>query len=164
LVDLATDLSPLGVERAVNDADKRGLIDPGTLRSRLDCYAGEPGVQVLRGVLDKQTFRLSDSNLEVFFRRIAKAAALPPPLTKQVVNGYEVDFYWPRLGLVVETDGLRYHRTPSTQARDAERDRAHVLAGMTPLRFTHYEIRYRPASVRRQLEDVLALLRARNQD
>jgi very-short-patch-repair endonuclease len=61
------------------------------------------------------------------------------------VNGFEVDFFWPDLGLVVETDGLRYHRTPSAQLRDARRDRAHVMAGMTPLRFTHYEVRYEPA-------------------
>ena len=46
-----------------------------------------------------------------------------------------------------ESDGLRYHRTPSTQARDARRDRAHVLAGMTPLLFTHHEIKYKTLSV-----------------
>jgi very-short-patch-repair endonuclease len=34
-------------------------------------------------------------------------AGLPLPLTKQMVNGFEVDFYWPDLGLVVETDGKR---------------------------------------------------------
>jgi hypothetical protein len=37
---------------------------------------------------------------------IARDAGLPAPLTGQVVNGFEVDFYWPDLGLVVETDGL----------------------------------------------------------
>jgi very-short-patch-repair endonuclease len=41
-------------------------------------------------------------------------AGLPSPLSKQIVNGWEVDFYWPDLGLVVETDGLRYHLMPST--------------------------------------------------
>jgi hypothetical protein len=151
LVDLATELEPLGVERAVNEADKRDLIDPETLRVALDGYAGEPGVQALRGLLDKRTFRLSDSDLEILFRPIAAVAGLPPPLTKQIVNGFEVDFFWPELGLVVETDGLRYHRTASTQARDARRDRAHVLAGMSPLRFTHHEIKHEPARVRSEL-------------
>jgi len=147
LVDLATELSAVAIERAVNEADKRDLIDPETLRSRLGDYAGEPGAPLLRKVLDKRTFRLSDSDLEILFRRIVAEAGLPPPLTKHRVNGYEVDFYWPDLGLVVETDGLRYHRTPTAQARDAERDRAHVLAGLTPLRFTHYEVKYEPARV-----------------
>jgi hypothetical protein len=44
-------------------------------------------------LLDRDTFRLSDSELEVLFRPIANDAGLPPPLTKQRVNGFEVDFY-----------------------------------------------------------------------
>jgi very-short-patch-repair endonuclease len=151
LVDLATELGPLGVERAVNEADKRDLIDPETLRLALEGYAGQPGAPALRNLLDKRTFRLSDSDLEILFRPIAASAGLPSPRTTQVVNGFEVDFVWPELDLVVETDGLRYHRTPSTQTRDARRDRAHVLAGMTAIRFTHYEIKYERARVRAEL-------------
>ena len=45
-------------------------------------------------------------------------AGLPKPLTQQWLHGFRVDFYWPELGLVVETDGLRYHRTAAQQARD----------------------------------------------
>jgi len=61
----------------------------------------------------------------------------------------------------VETDGLRYHRTPSAQLRDARRDRAHVMAGMTPLRFTHHEVRYEPAHVRGALVKTIAMLQKR---
>jgi hypothetical protein len=100
LIDLATELGPLGVERAVNETDKRDLVDPETLRSRLGHYEGEPGVPLLRKLLDKRTFRLSDSDLEILFRPIAVEAGLPFPLSKQMVNGWEVDFYWPDLGLV----------------------------------------------------------------
>lgn len=156
---LATELSPLGVERAINEADKRDFIDPEALRAALDRYQGEPGAPLLRRLLDEQTFRFSDSDLEILFRPIAAEAGLPFPLSKQLVNGWEVDFYWPDLGLVVETDGLRYHRTASTQARDARRDRAHALAGMTPLRFTHYEIKHEPAAVRAELSRAAVLLR-----
>ena len=45
---------------------------------------------------------------------------------------------------MVETDSLRYHRTPAQQARDRERDQAHTAAGRTPLRFTHAQVRYEP--------------------
>jgi len=162
LIDLATELSSIEVERAVNDADKRDLIDPESLRLALDSHAGEPGVRPLRTILDRLTFRLSDSDLEIYFRPIAASAGLPSPLSKQWVNGFEVDFFWPDLGLVVETDGLRYHRTPSAQNRDARRDRAHTLAGMTPLRFTHYEIRYEPRRVRSELTRALAMLQKRS--
>jgi Protein of unknown function (DUF559) len=161
LVDLAAELAPRRVERAINEADKLDLIDPETLRIAVEDYAGQPGAPQLRGVLDKRTFRLSDSDLEIFFRPIAAGAGLPPPLSKQLVNGWEVDFYWPDLGLVVETDGLRYHRTASTQTRDARRDRAHALAGMTPLRFTHYEVMHEPAEVRSELSHAADLLSRR---
>jgi very-short-patch-repair endonuclease len=159
LVDLASELDEIAVERAVNEADKRNLIDPETLRGRLNAYAGQSGAPTLRRLLDKRTFRLSDSDLEVLFRPIAAAAGLPSPLTKEKVNGWEVDFYWPGLGLIIETDGLRYHRTASTQSRDARRDRTHALAGMTSFRFTHYEVKHEPTQVRDELSRIATLLR-----
>jgi very-short-patch-repair endonuclease len=68
-----------------------------------------------------------------------------------------VDFYWPELGLVVETDGLRYHRTPSQQARDRLRDQAHSAAGIVPLRFTHWQVRHE----RQHVETTLAAVAQR---
>lgn len=59
---------------------------------------------------------------------------------------------------MVETDGLRYHRMPSAQIRDARRDRAHARAEMTALRFTHYEVKHEPARVRSELRQVATLL------
>jgi predicted transcriptional regulator of viral defense system len=41
LVDLATELGPVALERAVNDADKRDLIDPEALRDDLSRFGGE---------------------------------------------------------------------------------------------------------------------------
>ena len=160
-MDLATELGPIPLERAVNDADKRDLIDPEALREELARFAGEPGVRSMRQLLDKLFFRLSDSDLEIYFRRIVRGARLPMPLSKQRVNDFEVDFFWPELGLVVETDGLRYHRTPSAQIRDARRDRAHVMVGMTPLRFTHYEVRYEQRRVRAALAKTITMLQQR---
>ncbi|HEY2478281.1 MAG TPA: hypothetical protein VGI17_06080, partial [Solirubrobacterales bacterium] len=80
LIDLATELKIMRLERAVNEADKLDLVDPETLRMALDAYVGMPGVKTLRTMLDRHTFRLSDSDLEVFFRPLAMAAGLPLPL------------------------------------------------------------------------------------
>jgi hypothetical protein len=147
LVDLATELPDGRLERAVNEADKRDLIDPEALRAALTERRGERGVKRLAALLDKRTFRLSDDELERRFRPIAAAAGVPVEETKVWVNGFEVDFFWPRLGLVVETDGLHYHRTPATQARDRVRDQVHTAAGLTQLRFTHHQVRYEPRYV-----------------
>jgi very-short-patch-repair endonuclease len=157
LVDMASEVGWSAVERAVNDADKRDLVDPETLRAALGDYRGVPGVRLLRAVIDKHTFRLSDSELEVRFRPLARAAGLPPPLTKQMVNGFEVDFHWPELGLIVETDGLTYHRTGISQSRDRLRDQTHTAAGLTTLRFSHYQVRHEPAHVRAVLRKVASL-------
>jgi very-short-patch-repair endonuclease len=151
LIDMALRLDRAGVERMINEADKYNLAHPPGIRRALDQRAGEPGIAQLRRILDRRTFRLTKEELERRFLPLAAKAGLPVPLTGQWVNGFEVDFYWPDLGLVVETDGLRYHRTPAEQARDRLRDQAHTAAGHTQLRFTHEQVRYEPDYVRRIL-------------
>lgn len=160
LIDQALVLSPPQLEAAINEADKLGLISPPELRRELDRYAGRPGAPALRTVLDRRTFRLTDSELERRFLPLARRAGLGPPQTQAWVNGFRVDFYWPDLGLVVETDGLTYHRTPAQQARDRQRDQAHAAAGLTSLRFTHAQVRYEPEHVERVLATVARRLRA----
>lgn len=164
LIDEATRLRPMQLERAVNEADKLDRVNPETLRTVLARHHGQPGVAPLRAILDRRTFRLSDSDLELYFRPLARAVGLPEPDTKAWVNGFEVDFHWPELGIVVETDGLRYHRTPSQQARGLVRDQAHLSAGLLPLRFSHAQIRFEPGHVRDTLRRTAAIARARRGD
>jgi very-short-patch-repair endonuclease len=157
LIDLAAG-SYRELERAVNAADGLDLIDPESLRLALGEHGGRRGVARLRELLDRRTFRLTDLELERCFLPLAATAGLPVPLTRQRLNGFRVDFFWPDLRLVVETDGLRYHRTPAQQARDRVRDQAHLAAGFTPLRFTHAQVRYEPDHVRSTLAAVVRRL------
>jgi very-short-patch-repair endonuclease len=156
LIDLSLRFDRRGVERMINEADKYDLVHPPELRRALDERAGERGVAPLRQILDRRTFRLTKEELERRFLPLASKADLPVPLTGQIVNEFEVDFYWPDLGLVVETDGLRYHRTPAEQARDRLRDQAHTAAGLTQLRFTHEQVRYEPEHVVRILAQTVS--------
>jgi len=158
MLDLATELGPKSLERAVNEADKLDLVDPETLRRELDGRAGRAGVKPLRALLDRDTFLLTDEELERLFLSLVREMGLPLPRTREMVNGFEVDFFWPELKLVVETDGLRYHRTPSAQARDALRDQIHTAAGYTRLRFSHHQVRYEPAHVKRILGETVVRL------
>jgi very-short-patch-repair endonuclease len=118
-------------------------------------------VKTLRTLLDRHTFRLSDSDLEVLFRPLARAAAFPPPMTKHMVLGYETDFFFPDHGLVVETDGLRYHRTPAQQARAVKRDQVHTASGLRVLRFTHWQISHEPDEVTTILRQIRPHLQPR---
>ena len=112
---------------------------------------------MVRTLIDRRTFRLTRSDLEAIFIPLSVRAGLGIPLTREWVNGFEVDFFWPDLGLVVETDGGRFHRTPPQQTADRRRDQAHMRAGLTPLRFTHGQVEFE----RRRVEATLAAVARR---
>jgi very-short-patch-repair endonuclease len=150
LVDIATCVGGSQLEEAVNEADKLDLADPEALRAAIDGLR-RPGVARLRKLLERSTFVLTDSELERRYLRVSARAGLPTPRTQAVVNGHRVDFFYPELRLVVETDGLRYHRTPTQQARDLKRDHAHTAADLRRLRFSHAQVRYEPEYVERTL-------------
>jgi very-short-patch-repair endonuclease len=160
LIDRAAGLDRRGIEREVSEADKLGLTTPPDLRGALHRYRGQRGVARLREALDRRTFRLTDSELERYFLPVVREVGLPMPRTRQHVNGFRVDFFWPDLRFVIETDGLTYHRTPAQQAEDLVRDQTHVAAGYTPLRFTHEQVRYESEYVRRTLSAVVVRLSA----
>ncbi|HEV7482232.1 MAG TPA: type IV toxin-antitoxin system AbiEi family antitoxin domain-containing protein [Solirubrobacterales bacterium] len=159
LVDLAVDLPDGQLEAAVNEADHLRLVDPERLRKEIDALPRWLGSERLRGLLDKPTITLTTTELERLFLPLALKAGLAAPLTQAWLDGYRVDFYWPDLGLVVETDSLRYHRTPFKQARDKRRDNAHAGSGLTPLRFTHGQVLHEPAYVLRTLARAARLRR-----
>lgn len=153
LIDLASVVGGGTLERSINEADRKGLINPEDLAVSVAALSPRPGLSLLRGLLERESRSLTDSGLERRFRRIARAAGLPAPETQVMVNGYRVDFLWPKQGLVVEVDGLRYHRTPLQQAADRRRDQTHTAAGLTVLRFAQHQVVHEP-------EQVESLLRA----
>ncbi|HEX2358458.1 MAG TPA: type IV toxin-antitoxin system AbiEi family antitoxin domain-containing protein [Solirubrobacterales bacterium] len=79
LIDLGTCLSPGQLEAAVNEADKRDLIDPEELRAIVERSAGMRGVVALRRLLDRATFTLTDSELERRFLLLLRRTACPGP-------------------------------------------------------------------------------------
>jgi very-short-patch-repair endonuclease len=141
-VQLAGRVKPGALEAALNEADKKDLIHVEQLRREIEALRGRRGVAALRRVIDRATFRYTDSELERAMRPIYRAARLGEPETQVRVNGKLVDFYWPELNFVIETDGGRFHRTAFQQANDRRRDQAHTLANTAFLRFTHGQIRY----------------------
>jgi very-short-patch-repair endonuclease len=159
LIDLAARHEQRTVERFVNEADRLRLVRTDTLRKALADHAGERGVERLRTILDRRTFRYTRTELERDFIPIATSIGLPRPQTSVYINGHEVDFYFPTINLVIETDGLTYHRTPAQQAKDRERDQDHTVAGTPHLRFTHAQIKFEADRVRRVLSATASLLK-----
>lgn len=156
LVDLASCVVEWQVEKAINDADRLGLVDLVALRAEVNCLLPRPGMARLRRLLGCDA--LTDTGLERKFLGIVREAGLPLPETQVWVNGYRVDFYWPDLGLIVETDGWVHHRTSGEQATDHRRDQAHTKAGLTTLRFAEKQVRYEPRQVKATLSAVMRRL------
>ena len=158
LVALAARFPADQIETAITRACFRQQTNPEQLLRYLDTIGNRKGVAPMRELLERHLFSLPDSELERYFRPIAKAAGLPTPLTQHHVNGYRVDFWFPTLGLVVETDGLGSHFNAIQQTADRKRDQAHTAAGLTQLRFTHYQVRYEPKDVQAILARVAGRL------
>lgn len=154
LVDLATCLPIGGLEAAVNEADHLNLVDPERLLAALGSLPRRAGLRRLRNLLEGAAGSLTATELERRFLPLARAVGLPLPQTQTWLDGHRVDFFWPELGLVVETDSLRYHRTPFKQANDKRRDNAHAASGLTTLRFSAGQIRHEPGYVRQTLARV----------
>jgi very-short-patch-repair endonuclease len=121
---------------------------------------GRYGAAKVLRLLDRDTYVVTDSRLEQRFLRIAKRAGLPPPEAQRRLEGGRVDFHWPRLGLIVEADSLRYHRTPAQQRADRLRDQTHAAAGLATLRFTHWQIFFDASHVEAILRQVAERLQA----
>jgi Protein of unknown function (DUF559) len=155
IADIARGMTRDELEQTINQADVRGVVEVAALRTAVEDMR-TPGAARVRATIDRLTFTMTRSRLERWFLPIAARAGLPPPRTCVYVNGYEVDFHWPELGLVVETDGGTFHRTAAQQAQDRRRDHAHTLAGLRHLRFTHGQVRYEPGYVEETLARVAA--------
>src|SRR3954454_7957383 len=147
LLDVALRLNGEQYERAVNEAANKDLIDPEELRAALETLGSQPGIRPLRRLLDRDTYVVTDTELEQRFVPIARRAALPKPEAQAHLNGRRVDFYFRELGIVVEANSLRFHRTASQQANDARRSQAHIKAGLLPIPFTHHQITHDPTYV-----------------
>jgi very-short-patch-repair endonuclease len=139
MIDLASDATEDELEAAINTADKLDLIDPEAMSDAI-ADRRRNGTARLKAVLRRH--QPTDSPLEREFLRLVKRAGLPPPETQRKFGKHRVDFFWPDLNLVVETDSLRYHRTAAEQAKDRVRDQDHFVAGRRTVRFTRAQVRH----------------------
>lgn len=145
VIDLAAHLDHEALTRAVNEADRLKIVDPDELASLVESLRNRRGIRNLRTLLSGYT--RTDSDLERRFLKLVDRAGLPRPQTQVALHGFRVDFYWPDLDLVVETDGLTYHRTAAQQAVDLKRDQVLAAAGLRCVRFPNAQVRSEPDEV-----------------
>ena len=158
LLDLAEVVPRPALVRAVEQAEVVRALDLLDLERVIARHPGRAGARRLLRVLAEQFGHTSvtRSELEVMFLDLCAAAGLPRPLVNSTVAGLEVDFLWPRLGLVAEVDGYRFHGTRTAFERDRERDAVLLAAGLRVLRFTYRAITRDRRRVQRTLREIAA--------
>lgn len=158
LVDLASCLPTGQLEAAINEADHLDLVNPEALRTAIDSLTRRPGARQLRTLLDAAAHAITSTELERRFLPLVREVGLPRPETQTQLGSHRVDFFWAELGLVVETDSLRYHRTAFKQGADKRRDNANARRALVTLRFSHGQVCYEPDYVRSELTAVARAL------
>ena len=96
------------------------------------------------------------SELERRFLLLCRRYRLPPPEVNIRVAGLLVDFTWRDHGLVVETDGYRFHRGRAAFEDDRARDLRLRQAGFDVIRLSYRQVLNGPEQVAGVLREALS--------
>jgi predicted transcriptional regulator of viral defense system len=125
----------------LEEADRLHLLELKKVEDLLRRRRGQPGSRRLARVLaEHHEPPPARSELERRFLRLCADAGLPAPSVNVLVEGLEVDAFWPKQRLVVEVDGFAHHRSRSAFEADRARDVRLRLAGYEVLRFTYRQV------------------------
>ena len=162
LLDIAEDATRREVERAVDRAAQRRLLDMAALDDVRARANGRRGAPLLRAVLDSHRAgsTLTRNELEERFLTICHAAAFPPDAVNAWIpypdgSGAEADFLWRTQRLIVEVDGRETHGTAQAFESDRRRDQRLALLGWRVIRFTWRQVTYEPTYVTATLRGLL---------
>lgn len=150
VIDLAAIATAEEVERALIAADSLRILNRPRLAELLEEARGRRGVRTLRSIIGGEPVRVR-SDREVDMLLACRLAGLPEPVVNGTVEGFEVDYHWPALKLVVELDGWRFHGGRDRMNADRDRDQRLTLAGWLVVRFTRDQLVADPAACARRL-------------
>ena len=134
LLDLADVLDAQALRRTITEAESRGRFDLASLAAVAQNNPGRRGAKLMRAA--EAAGHRTRSPLEDRFLAFVERWGVEEPESNVWLEGYEVDFLWRRVGLVVEMDGAAEHGTRAAVRRDRRRDRVLWRAGFRTMRLT----------------------------
>ncbi len=158
LLDVAEVEGERVVAKALEEADRRELLDPLAIRACAERNPGRRGLAVLLPLLDEFVSTPgAEEGLEREFQLFLRERGLPLPLVNTLVHGHLVDCYWAEQRVVVELDSRTWHGHWSARERDLARDATHLRHDVRPLRVTSRRLRREPDELESDLRALLKL-------
>lgn len=144
LVDLSDIRTAHQVANVIHELAFRGRYVEAAVRDSMARANGRHRLHVLERAMEFH--RLGSAGTRSGAEDAFLALVSPEPRVNMGLLGFEVDFHWPQLRLVVEIDGVG-HLRKATKADDDRRDAALAAAGYATLRFRDTDVVQRPGTV-----------------
>ncbi len=163
LLDLAASSQPDRLDRYLERAEERKLLDLRAVEATLSRAGGHRGRGRLRRALAiyRPEPAFTRSSLERRFLELVRKAGLPIPSTNFAIGARELDAYWEPERFAVELDVYETHGTRAAFERDRLRQEDLKLAGIEMIRVTGPRLDREPDAV---LGRVATLLKRRRQE
>jgi Protein of unknown function (DUF559) len=150
LLDVAAPMHRIDIGQLLHESNVAELLDMRAIWAVLARQPNHSGARRLDWA-SREEVPFTRSDLERTALALFRSFRVPTPACNQWIwDGaklVEVDFVWRELGLIVEVDGSRYHRTRWRRRRDDAKTTALRAQGWTVLRFSDVEINGTPAQV-----------------
>jgi very-short-patch-repair endonuclease len=148
LLDYASDAKALRLERAIDRADRLGILDLLAVDRIAEEVRGHRGrARLLRAMTIYREKGFTRSGGEKRMLAALADAGVERPLVNNFIEAYELDFYWPRERLVVELDSWEHHRSRRSFEEDRDRQEKLSMAGIETIRITGTRLRREPRKV-----------------
>jgi very-short-patch-repair endonuclease len=146
LLDLTPISSDRQVERMLERSEELDSFDLRRLEDVLARTARHPGAARLGRAAEiyRPEPAFTRSRLERRFRSLVIRAGLPAAATNVVVEGFELDAYWPPERFAVELDVYETHGSRAAFERDREREDELLLVGIEMIRVTGMRLKREP--------------------
>jgi very-short-patch-repair endonuclease len=157
LLDYASTAKGLRLDRAIDRADRLGLLDLTAIDRITDEVLGHRGRGPLRRAM--VIYRESGFTRSGGEKRMLAAladAGVRRPVVNNFLEGYELDFFWERERLAVELDSWEHHRGRRSFEEDRKRQDELTMAGIEMIRITGTRLRREPRKVAFRIAEHLA--------
>jgi very-short-patch-repair endonuclease len=161
LLDISASGGARRLQRAVERAERLGLLDLIEVDAMLARNRGRKGVPALRSALEiYRDPAFTRSRAERLLLDALLRGGVSRPAMNAFVAGLEIDAYWEAERFAVEVDGWEFHRSRAAFERDPLRQEQLKLAGIDSIRVTARRLEREPGAVAERIGALLARRRS----